>query len=114
LPHELVASFHATLEETAQADLLLHVVDSTSPDRDQQMAAVEAVLQSIGASAAPQIVVWNKIDVSAANPGVMLDEHGKIVRVLLSAKTGVGLDFLREALAGIAREKVEHRTAAAA
>ena len=114
LPHELVASFHATLEETAQADLLLHVVDSTSPDRDQQMSAVDAVLQNIGASAVPQIIVWNKIDASAASPGVMLGEHGKIARVFLSAKTGVGLDLLREALACMAREKVEHRTAAVA
>ncbi|CAG4883233.1 putative GTPase [Georgfuchsia toluolica] len=105
LPHELVAAFHATLEETAQADLLLHVVDSASPDRDQQMAAVDAVLKSIGASDVPQIIVWNKIDASAAAAGVTLDEHGKIARVRVSAKTGAGLDLLRDALAGMAREK---------
>ena len=118
LPHELIAAFHATLEETAQADLLLHVVDSSSPDRDQQIDAVNAVLQSIGAGDVPQIVVWNKIDASSASPGVMQDEHGKIARVRLSAKTGAGLDLLREALAGIAHEKslqhIENRTVAAA
>jgi len=115
LPHELVASFHATLEETALADVLLHVVDSASPDRDQQMAAVDEVLQSIGAGDVPQIVVWNKIDASAASPGVALDEHGKISRVRVSAKTGAGLDLLRDTLADIARGKAaEHLTAAAA
>ncbi|MFY9327717.1 MAG: GTPase HflX [Georgfuchsia sp.] len=117
LPHELVASFRATLEETAQADLLLHVVDSVSPDRDQQMAAVDEVLHSIGAGDVPQIIVWNKIDAAldkrATNPGVMQDEHGKIIRVRASAKTGVGLDLLREALAGMAHEKAEQLTTAA-
>jgi GTP-binding protein HflX len=106
LPHELVASFHATLEETAQADLLLHVVDSASPDRDQQIAAVHAVLRDIGAGEVPQIMVWNKIDASSASPGVTRDEHDKITRVRISAKTGTGLDLLREALASSAHEKV--------
>jgi GTPase len=118
LPHELVAAFHATLEETTQADLLLHVVDSASPDRDQQISAVITVLESIGASAVPQIIVWNKIDTApdqrAASPGVVLDEHGKIARVRVSAKTGTGLDLLRETLAAVAREKAEPLTAAAA
>jgi GTPase len=117
LPLELVASFRATLEETAQADLLLHVVDSASPDRDQQMAAVDTVLDSIGADSVPRIIVWNKIDAACnertASPGVTLNEHGKISRVRVSAKTGAGLDLLREALAGVAREKMEQLTAAA-
>ena len=69
LPHALVAAFRATLEETAQADLLLHVVDSASPDRDQQIAAVDAVLDEIGAGDVPQIVVWNKIDATGAAAG---------------------------------------------
>ena len=107
LPHALVAAFHATLEETAQADLLLHVVDSSSIDRDQQMAAVTSVLDEIGAAKVPQIIVWNKIDASAASPGVTLDEHGKIARVRVSARSGAGLDLLRQALASVAREKSE-------
>lgn len=114
LPHALVAAFHATLEETAQADLLLHVVDSSSADRDQQISAVDAVLREIGAGNVPTIVVWNKIDATVATPGVTLDEHGKITRVRISAKTGAGLDQLRGALAGIAREKAEHLSAVAA
>ncbi len=105
LPHELIASFHATLEETTQADLLLHVIDSASADRDQQIASVQAVLDEIGAGNVPQIMVWNKIDACAASAGVTLDEHGKISRIRLSAKTGDGLGFLRETLATIAREK---------
>ncbi|QDX81173.1 GTPase HflX [Denitratisoma sp. DHT3] len=110
LPHSLVAAFHATLEETAMADLLLHVVDSASPDRDQQMAAVAAVLEEIGAGDVPQIVIWNKIDLTAAEPGIDRgdgDDHGKIIRIRCSARTGLGLELVREALAEIARERIE-------
>jgi GTPase len=104
LPHALVAAFHATLEETAQADLLLHVVDSASPDRDQQMVAVAQVLEEIGAGTVPQVVVWNKIDATGAAPGVERDDCGNIARVRVSARTGAGLDLLRETLAGVARK----------
>jgi GTP-binding protein HflX len=103
LPHALVAAFHATLEETAQADVLLHVVDSASPDRDQQIAAVDSVLDEIGAGAVAQVVVWNKIDVTGADPGVERDDCGNIARVRVSARTGAGLALLRESLAEIAR-----------
>ena len=102
LPHALVAAFHATLEETANSDLLLHVVDSASPDRDQQVAAVNQVLAEIGAAEVPQIVVWNKIDATAIIPGVERDEYAKISRVRLSARTGAGLDLLRAALTEVA------------
>ncbi|RLJ62867.1 GTPase HflX [Sulfurisoma sediminicola] len=106
LPHSLVAAFRATLEETAQADLLLHVVDSASPDRDQQMRAVHEVLGEIGAAEVPQIVVWNKIDLTAAGPGVERDDCGRLARVRVSARSGAGLDLLRDALAEIARDSV--------
>jgi len=105
LPHSLVAAFHATLEETAKADLLLHVVDASSPDRDQQMAAVAGVLGEIGAGEVPQVLVWNKIDATHAAPGVERDEYGKIARVRVSAISGAGLDMLRAALSEIARER---------
>jgi GTPase len=107
LPHSLVAAFHATLEETAAADLLLHVVDSASPDRDQQMEAVAAVLEEIGAGEVPQVLVWNKIDATHAAPGVERDECGKLTRVRVSASTGAGLDFLRATLAEIAHRRAE-------
>ncbi|MEW6164260.1 MAG: GTPase HflX [Pseudomonadota bacterium] len=103
LPHALVAAFHATLEETTRADLLLHVVDAASPDRDQQMAAVAAVLEEIGAATVPQIVVWNKIDLTTTGPGVERDECDNIARVRVSARTGAGLDLLRAALAEMSR-----------
>jgi GTP-binding protein HflX len=103
LPHALVAAFRATLEETAQADLLLHVVDSASPDRDQQMAAVGAVLEEIGAGSVPQVVVWNKIDATGVEPGVERDECANIARVRVSARTGAGLALLREVLTEVGR-----------
>jgi GTP-binding protein HflX len=98
LPHTLVAAFRATLEETIHADLLLHVVDSSSAVRDAEIAEVNLVLAEIGAATIPQIMVWNKIDLTGAAPGVERDEHGKISRVRLSAATSVGLDHLRQAL----------------
>ena len=105
LPHGLVASFRATLEETIQADLLLHVVDASSGVREPQIAAVNEVLAEIGADAIPQILVWNKIDLTGVPPGSDRDEYGKICRVCLSAKTGAGLGFLRDALSEVAASK---------
>ncbi len=105
LPHGLVAAFRATLEETVRADLLLHVVDSASPVREQQAAEVDKVLAEIGASDIPQILAWNKADVSGLEPGVERDEYGRIHRVFLSARTGAGLDGLRGAIAEAAKTR---------
>ena len=105
LPHGLVAAFRATLEETIQADLLLHVVDASSGVREPQIDAVNKVLAEIGADAIPQIEVWNKIDLTGVPPGLDRDEYGKIRRVCLSAKTGEGLEFLRHALTEVAAAK---------
>lgn len=103
LPHALVAAFHATLEETANADLLLHVVDSASEDRESQIDAVNEVLEEIGAGDVPQIMVFNKIDLTRAAAAVKRDEYGNICGVFLSAVSGEGLSLLREALAEAAR-----------
>ena len=108
LPHELVAAFHATLEATSQADLLLHVVDSASPVREEQMQEVEKVLEEIGASGVRQIVVLNKLDLTDLPPAVERDEYGNIARVRLSARRGDGLELLRQALAEIASEKLRY------
>lgn len=108
LPHELIAAFHATLEATSQADLLLHVVDSASPAREQQMAEVCKVLDQIGASDVPQLVVLNKLDLTELPPAVERNECGKIVRVRVSAKCGDGLALLREALTESALEKLRN------
>ena len=106
LPHGLVAAFRATLEETIHADLLLHVVDASSGVREAQIAAVNAVLVEIGADAIPQVLVWNKIDLTPVMPGLDRDEYGKICRVNLSAKTCAGLGFLRTALTEVAAAKM--------
>jgi GTP-binding protein HflX len=105
LPHTLVAAFEATLEETARADLLLHVVDGASPNRERQMEEVDKVLQEIGAEQVPQIRVMNKVDLTDAEPQVARDEYDKIDAVWLSAKTGAGVELLRDALAEFARDQ---------
>ena len=102
LPHMLVAAFRATLEETVHADVLLHVVDASSPDRDAQIEAVNLVLKEIGADTIPQVLVYNKIDLTAFPPRVEADECGKITRVWISAAKGQGLDLLRNALGQLA------------
>ncbi|MBK7686862.1 MAG: GTPase HflX [Rhodocyclaceae bacterium] len=122
LPHSLVAAFHATLEETAQADLLLHVVDAASPAREQQIASVNEVLAEIGAAEVPQILIWNKIDATLVAPGVDTEDDllmsndmansaqnaacGKSGRVRLSGKCGDGLSLLRDALAQISNSRI--------
>ena len=101
LPHDLVAAFRATLEATAEADLLLHVIDSASPGRERQIEAVDKVLQEIGADAVPQLRVYNKLDLTGVAPGVGRDEYGRLQSVYISAQTGAGLELLREALSEI-------------
>lgn len=98
LPHQLVAAFRATLEETIHADVLLHVVDAASPARMDQIEQVNAVLREIGADQIPQILVWNKIDAAGQEPAVERDEYDKIRRVFVSARTGAGLDLLRSSI----------------
>ncbi len=107
LPHTLVEAFKATLETTTQADLLLHVIDAANPARDQQIAEVNKVLAEIGASHVPQIRVYNKCDLTAAEPGIERDPYGKITRVRLSAQTGAGLPWLRAAIAEFAHPEIE-------
>jgi len=108
LPHDLVAAFRATLEETVRADLLLHVVDSASPGRAREAEDVNKVLAEIGADAIPQLAVWNKTDISRLEPAVERDEYGRICRVLVSARTGAGLAGLRGAIAEVAGPQQQH------
>ncbi len=114
LPHGLVAAFRATLEETIHADLLLHVVDASSAVRDAQMEEVNKVLAEIGADRVPQILVWNKLDLTGVPHGVDRDEYGKIERVRLSAKTGEGIAFLRQALVEVVASNAASRAASKA
>ena len=100
LPHELVAAFRSTLEETRMADLLLHVVDAAGARRDGCIADVEEVLAEIGAGETPQLQVFNKIDLlPEAEPRIERDADGRARRVWLSAGSGVGLDLLLTAIA---------------
>jgi GTP-binding protein HflX len=111
LPHTLVAAFRATLEETVQADLLLHVADAGSPARAEQIDEVNKVLKEIGADAVPQILVLNKvdlIDLSTGGAGYRRDEYGRIEQIRLSAKTGEGLEFIKLALAEAIEERALH------
>ena len=103
LPHQLIEAFKSTLDETAEADLLLHVVDAASPAREEQMAEVDRVLTEIGAADVPRIVVFNKIDLADREPGAVRDPCDTIVSVAVSARTGAGLDLLRGAIAEFSR-----------
>ena len=103
LPTTLIEAFGATLEEATQADLLLHVVDMVSTNREAQVAQVNKVLQEIGASNVRQVLVLNQIDRCESygldtTPGFERDQYGKIYKVRVSAKTGVGLEFIKLAL----------------
>ncbi|MDG9929208.1 MULTISPECIES: ribosome rescue GTPase HflX [Pseudomonas] len=105
LPHKLVEAFRATLEESSNSDLLLHVIDSHEPERDQQIEQVMAVLGEIGANELPMLEVYNKIDlVEGVEPQIQRDGDGKPERVWLSARDGKGLELLRQAIAELLGE----------
>ena len=99
LPHELVAAFRSTLQETREADLLVHVIDAADEENIRHHQEVIAVLDQIGAGQVPSIKVYNKIDLTGQNAGISKNADGRSVAVHLSAKTGVGLEDLVEVLA---------------
>ena len=101
LPYKLVSAFSATLEETALANVLLHVVDASNPDFERQMDDVNVVLEEIGAHEVPQLVVYNKIDLlpeGVRGAGVLRDNSGRAVGGNISVAKSLGLDALREAM----------------
>jgi GTP-binding protein HflX len=100
LPHGLVAAFHATLTEAVEADLLLHVVDAASQMREQQIDDVNLVLAEIGATAIPQVIVYNKIDRLEGNPvaAILRNEDGRIAELRVSALAGMGMDLVRQTI----------------
>ena len=105
LPHDLVAAFKATLEETREANLLLHVVDATIAHQDDVIVEVDAVLQEIGADEVPIIQIFNKIDcLDDAEPRVERDINGVVRRIWLSAAEGQGIDLLRQVLREVCLE----------
>jgi GTP-binding protein HflX len=110
LPHELVAAFRSTLQETVSASLLLHVIDAASPQRAACISEVNSVLREIGANEVHQIEVYNKIDLLAGEePRLERGEDGTVRRVWLSAKEGAGVDLLLMALAEHFHQEHVHR-----
>ena len=100
LPHKLVEAFRATLEESSNSDLLLHVIDAHEPERLAQIEQVLVVLGEIGAQDLPMLEVYNKVDLlEGVEPQIQRDAEGRPQRVWLSARDGRGLDLLRQALA---------------
>lgn len=107
LPHKLVEAFRATLQEAAEADLLLHVIDAASPERDNNIREVESVLQEIGADDLPQLRVYNKIDlVPHARARLDLNEDGKPAIAWVSAREQLGFDDLQQGIAGLLGEEL--------
>lgn len=100
LPHKLVEAFRATLEESSNSDLLLHVIDAHEPDRMEQIEQVMVVLGEIGAQDLPMLEVYNKLDLlEGVEPQIQRDADGKPQRVWVSARDGRGLDLLKQAIA---------------
>ena len=98
LPHDLVAAFRATLVETREADLILHVVDCADENRQEKIVAVDKVLQEVGAGEVPQLLIYNKIDLPEFKPRIDVDEQGQAWRVWLSARESTGFDNLIKVL----------------
>ncbi len=107
MPHKLVEAFRATLEESANADLLLHVIDAHSPERDEQIKQVLTVLQEIDADDVRILEVYNKIDLmDNLEPHIQRDEQGVPQRVWLSAAGQQGIDLLQQAIAELLEEEI--------
>jgi GTP-binding protein HflX len=106
LPHDLVNAFQSTLQETSEAQLLLHVIDASDENRTRNIEEVESVLKQIGADEVDLIQVMNKIDLNGAESHVDFHDDGRVKRVWLSAATGDGLALLEDVLAGYFREEM--------
>ncbi|MDO6682401.1 GTPase HflX [Oceanobacter sp. 5_MG-2023] len=107
LPHKLVEAFQATLQEAAEADLLLHVIDSAAAERDGNIAEVESVLTEIDAMEVPQLRIYNKIDLlDRAEARIDRDEHGKPVAIWLSAVDRNGFELLTQAIGELLGEEL--------
>jgi len=111
LPHKLVEAFRATLQETTEANLLLHVIDSASDERDHNIEQVQNVLDEIEADQVPQLRVYNKIDLlEHAEPRIDRDEHGKPVAVWLSAQAKEGFELLTQAISELLGDELFQET----
>mgnify|MGYP001828859232 FL=1 len=106
LPHDLVDAFRSTLQETAEAQLLLHVIDSADENRDANIKEVEKVLDQIGAKDIPCIQVMNKVDLTGVKPRLDFADDGSVKRVWLSVHSGDGIDMLKQVLVDMVREQM--------
>ena len=109
LPHELVAAFRSTLQEAREADLILHVIDASDPNRWQRVRQVNAVLKQLDADQIPQIRVYNKIDRLDRKPRMTSNRDGEGRAVWISAVTGEGLPLLKQAIARRLYQDTTHR-----
>jgi GTP-binding protein HflX len=110
LPHKLVAAFKATLEETLNADLLLHVIDAATEQREDNIARVNDVLVEIGAEEIPQLQVYNKLDLLEQSPRIDRNADGVPERVWVSAVTGAGTDLLLQAISELVGRDMVNET----
>ena len=109
LPHQIVEAFRSTLEEVAEADLVVHVVDGAHPDPEEQVRAVREVLGEVGADRLPELLVVNKVDAADEETLLRLKRLWPEA-VFVSAHSGLGIDDLREAIEGrLPRPAVEVR-----
>ena len=109
LPHELIAAFRSTLQEAREADLILHLIDASDPNRWQRVRQVNSVLKQLDADRVPQIRVYNKIDLIDRAPRLTSNREGEGRAVWLSAATGEGIPLLLEAIGDRLRRKTLHR-----
>lgn len=110
LPHDLVNAFRSTLQETAEAQLLLHVIDSADDNREANIREVENVLSQIDANDVPCIQVMNKIDLTGTKPRLDYADDGSVKRIWLSVESGEGIDLLKQTLMDLFREKMVEGT----
>ena len=108
LPHKLIQAFRSTLEESAMADLLLHVVDCADAERQHNIQQVHHVLEEINAHELPKLEVFNKTDLIGMKPRIDRNEDGRPHRVWISAQNGEGLDLLQQAIAELLGEDLIH------
>jgi GTP-binding protein HflX len=106
LPHDLVTAFRSTLQETTEAQLLLHIIDSADANREANIKEVEKVLSQIGADKIPCIHLMNKIDLTGTQPRVDYADDGQVKRIWLSVESGDGIELLKQTLIDLFREQM--------
>ncbi|VAW50345.1 Ribosome LSU-associated GTP-binding protein HflX [hydrothermal vent metagenome] len=106
LPHDLVTAFRSTLQETSEAQLLLHIIDSADPNRDANINEVNKVLTQINANKIHCIHIMNKIDLTGTKPRIDFADDGKVKRIWISVEAGEGIDLLKQTLIDLFREKM--------